>query len=451
MNDGGIFALASAPGRAGVAVLRASGRRLAQVIETLTRKPAPAPRMAALRRLYDSEGAVIDQALVIYFPAPHSFTGEDVVEFHIHGGRAVLAALTDALLARGLRPAEAGEFSRRAFHNGKMDLTEAEAIADLVDAQTEAQRKQALRQLDGALGRFYEEWRHRLLMLQAYLEAYIDFPDEGLPDDLFHRTSRDVGDLRTAIALHLADGHRGERLREGLALVILGPPNVGKSSLMNKLAQRDVAIVSAQAGTTRDVIELPMDLGGYPVTLYDTAGLRETSDEIESEGVRRAQLRAEAADLKLYMLDAAKDWRVDLSRLDPDRDSFLILNKCEETDLTPGPIAMDLSILGAYALSVQTGAGLGDFLNALGRAVADRLDVSEAPVLTRARHRAALIECEAALARFEAGLDQARMNGMVELLAEDVRLAARALGRITGRVDVEDMLDLLFSAFCIGK
>lgn len=445
MKDGPIFALASAPGRAGVAVVRASGRDLGPLLQSLTRKPAPAPRMAALRALYDPrDGAMIDRALILYFPAPHSFTGEDVAEFHIHGGRAVLEALSQALVALDLRPAEAGEFSRRAFHHGKMDLTEAEAIADLVDAQTAAQRAQALRQIEGALGALYEDWRVRLIRLQAFLEAYIDFPDEDLPDGLFADAARAVADLRADMAAHAADDHRGERLREGLALVILGPPNAGKSSLMNHLARRDVAIVSDTPGTTRDVLELALDLGGYPVTLYDTAGLRETQDAIESEGIRRARARAAQADLKILLTDARDgppppDWL--------DDQTLWVANKIDAAT-EPPPLQTQQA---AWSISVKTGAGMDEFLRGLTAIIAEKMDVREAPAITRARHRAALMECLAALERFAAQWPQARAQGLVELLAEDIRLAARALGRITGRVDVEDMLDVLFSAFCIGK
>src|SRR5215472_11989466 len=268
----------------------------------------PPPRRAARRRFADPRtGEAIDDGLALFFPAPNSFTGEDVAELHIHGSRAVIAALLDALAALpGLCLAEPGEFTRRAFEHGKLDLTAAEGLADLVAAETAAQRRQALRQLEGALGRLYEDWRTRLLRALAHLEAAIDFPEEGLPEGLSEEVGKSAAVLRAEIARHLADGHRGERLRDGVAVAIIGPPNAGKSSLMNALARRDVAITSSVAGTTRDVIEVALDLAGYPVVLADTAGLREAGDEIEQEGVRRARARGASADLRLVVLDATR-------------------------------------------------------------------------------------------------------------------------------------------------
>ncbi len=437
--SGTIFALATPPGKGGVAVLRLSGGDAGAALQALTGAGLPEPRRATLHRLREPQtGEAIDQALVLWFPAPASFTGEDVVELHVHGGRAVAAALSEALShLPGCRPAEPGEFSRRAFENGKLDLTAAEAIADLVAAETAAQRRQALCQLDGALGDLYENWRGRLLRALAHLEAEIDFSDEELPEGMAVAVLPVLRELETAIAAHLDDAGRGERLREGAQIAIVGPPNAGKSSLLNLLARRDVAIVSAQAGTTRDVIEVHLDLGGWPVTLADTAGLRETADEIEREGVRRAELRARGADLRLVVLDAASAETPSMLQELMAPDDIVVLNKI---DLAP---AADIPA-EALALSVRTGAGVGELLALLQQRVVTLLDGGGMP-LTRQRHRLALEECLAALKRAQA------QKALPELLAEDVRLAARALGRITGRVDVEDMLDIVFREFCIGK
>lgn len=434
-----IFALASAPGRAGVQVIRISGPDAGAVLSRLMGRPLPPPRQAALAGLRDPvTGELFDKALVLSFPAPGSFTGEDVVELQLHGGRAVLSAATQALTALGLRVAEPGEFSRRAFEHGKLDLTEAEAIADLVDAETAAQRRQALRQMEGALGQLYDGWRHRLTRALAHLEADIDFPDEDLPGGLSDAVRPVVAGLVTELSAHLADQGRGERLRDGISIAILGAPNAGKSSLLNAIARRDVAIVSNQAGTTRDVIEVQLDLGGYPVLLADTAGLRDAADQVESEGIRRALDRAAKADLKLLVFDGGE--LPDPATLAlADDDAILVMNKAD----LPGAVA---PLVGRPILpiSARTGDGVPVLLSALEQAVAARYAPSGAPALTRARHRSALEECRE-------NLDRALQAPLPELAAEDVRLAVRALGRITGRVDVEDLLDVIFRDFCIGK
>jgi tRNA modification GTPase len=433
-----IYALSTAPGRAGIAVVRLSGPGAVAAVAQLA-GAVPPPRRASRARLRDpAGGAVIDEALVLIFPAPRSVTGEDVAEFHVHGGRAVLAALLDALgRLQGLRLAEPGEFTRRGFLNGKLDLSAAEGLADLVAAETAAQRVQALRQLDGVFGRLAEEWRERLLDAEARLEAAIDFPEEDLPAGLWQRARDEAAALAREVAAHLADDRRGERLRDGVSVAIVGPPNVGKSSLMNALARRDVAITAATAGTTRDVIEVALDVGGYPVLLADTAGMRATQDEIEEEGVRRARHRAATADLKLVLIDARGG--ADDAALGGlvDANAIVIANKC---DLLPPGAAP----LRGLPLSVKTGAGMDALLARLGAEVAARLGGGAAPLVTRVRHREALAECCAALERFATA-------PLPELAAEDLRRAARALGRITGRVDVEDMLDRLFAEFCIGK
>lgn len=438
-----IFAPATAPGRGGVAVIRVSGPAAGPAVEVLGAGTLPPARSATLVRLTDPAGGEhIDTGLVLWFPAPRSFTGEDVVEFHVHGGRAVTSALIEALgRLPGLRPAEPGEFSRRAFENGKFDLTEAEAVADLVDAETSAQRRQALRQMEGELGRLYETWRGKLVRALAHAEADMDFPEEDLPSSLSGTVRPVLEELAAGIAAHLADGGRGERLREGIAIAILGAPNAGKSSLLNALARRDAAIVSERAGTTRDVVEVHLDLGGYPVLVADTAGLREAGDEIEGEGIRRALLRAERADLKLAVFDATvlpvADART--AALIDDR-TIVVVNKA---DRVPG---IDPSVLGSGALAVSavTGEGLSALLERLTGLVERRFGIGGGPALTRIRHRSALEECGAALKR-------ALTATYPELAVEDMRLASRALGRITGRVDVEELLDVIFRDFCIGK
>jgi tRNA modification GTPase len=432
-----IFALASGAGAAGVAVVRVSGPGAGAALAALTGRPLPRPRVATRRRLVDPASAeTLDEALVLWMPGPASFTGEDVVELHIHGGRAVVAGVVEALGRRaGLRPAEPGEFTRRAFETGRMDLTAAEAVADLVAAETAAQRRQALRQMGGALARLYDGWRERLVRALAHVEAAIDFPDEDLPGGILGAATGEVAALEVAIGAHLDDGGRGERLRAGVSVAIVGAPNAGKSSLLNALAGRDVAIVSARAGTTRDVIEVHLDLAGCPVILADTAGLRETDDEIEAEGVRRARARAAAADLTVALFDATTA---------PDEATRALVGPETIVVRSKADLGAPHGEIGGLLVSARTGAGLAELLARLTAAVTDRFAAADQPALTRARHRSALTEARDALAR-------SRSARLPELAAEDLRLAARALGRITGRIDVEDLLDVIFRDFCIGK
>jgi len=439
-----IFALASAPGRAGVAVVRISGADAASALTALAGL-LPGPRQARHVWLRAASGEVIDDGIALFFPAPASYTGEDVVELQLHGSRAVLSAVFAELGARpGMRMAEPGEFTRRAFLNGKLDLTAAEAIADLVAAETAAQRRQALRQLAGEFGRRCEEWRMRLIRAQARLEAEIDFPEEGLPPELWDAARHEIKLLCTEIAGLLADNHRGERLREGAAIAILGPPNSGKSSLMNLLAHRDVAITSSVAGTTRDVIEVALDLGGYPVVLADTAGLRATRDAIEEEGVRRARARAESADLRLFVFDISQPDEATLVSPEIDQKTLLILNKIDLGSKTYVNWVARYGEANLVPISALTGEGVEALVTRITGLVAQLLEPGETAVVTRARHRLALEACLAALDRFSSAI-------LPELAAEELRSAALALGRITGRVDVEDMLDALFREFCIGK
>jgi tRNA modification GTPase len=434
-----IFALATGVGRAGVAIIRISGPAAGAALAALTGRHAPAPRRAARRTLMAANGEAIDDALALWFPAPASFTGEDVAELHVHGGSAVIAALIDALSRLpGLRPAHAGEFTRRAFENGKLDLTAAEALADLVDAETEGQRRQALRHMRGALGALYEGWRTRLIQALALHEAEIDFPDEDLPGALSERARPLIAALLAEMRAHLGDAHRGERVRDGYRIAIIGAPNAGKSSLLNALAEREAAIVSDIPGTTRDVIEARLVLAGFPVWVADTAGLRAARDAIEAEGVRRALARAEEADLRIGVADGALD-PATAAALRPG--DVLVFSKA---DLGHECAAAAPPGLEALRVSALRGDGLEALRARLRAIVAGALTAEEAPALTRARHRALVGEAAAALER-------AQGAGEAELAAEDLRLAGRALGRITGAIDVEDVLDAIFAEFCIGK
>jgi len=444
MKYDSIFAVATAPGRAGIAVFRVSGPGAGAALQKIRGDGLPPPRRAVRSRLRDpATGEVIDDGLCLWFPAPASMTGEDVAEFHIHGGHAVSAALADALRRiEGIGPAEPGEFTRRAFESGKLDLTEAEAVADLVDAETAAQRRQALRQLDGELGRLYEAWRDDLTRALAHVEAHFDFSDEDLPGELMVEAKARITAVLGAMSAHLDDDGRGERIRDGVRIAIVGPPNVGKSSLLNALAGRDAAIVAETAGTTRDVIEVHLDLGGFAAVIADTAGLREAQDAIEREGVRRARARAEDADIVIVMFDATDaEPAIGVERGLLGDSAIAVVNKI---DLRRPKTPLDVAGLRAMEISVMTGEGLDPLIDAMRKRIAERFAVGEAPALTRARHRAALEECVAALRGAE-------NSALPELMAEDLRLAVRALGRITGRIGVEDILDVIFAEFCIGK
>lgn len=444
-----IFALATAPGRAAVAVVRLSGPRTAAALRVLAGR-LPPPRRASVRRLTGRDGKTLDQALILWFPAPASYTGEDAGELHLHGGPAVVGRVTAALAAEGLRLAAPGEFTRRAFEAGKLDLDQAEAVADLVDAETEAQARQAMGQLEGALGRRYREWRGLLAEALAYVEAAVDFPDEELPADVAARAGPLVRRLARELELALADAGRGERVRDGYRVALIGAPNAGKSRLFNALLGRDAAIVTATAGTTRDVIEAPLVLGGYKVLLADMAGLRETADEIEGEGVRRARAWADAADLRIWVADAsAADGRWREGRSLSRRGDLLALSKA---DLPPGPDRSEAEALAAslgleaVSVSAASGAGVAVLAQRLAERVTQALGGREFPAVTRQRHADLLASALQHIRRVDAeALERP------ELAAEDLRLAARALERITGRIGAEDVLDVIFGSFCIGK
>ncbi|MCP5412795.1 MAG: tRNA uridine-5-carboxymethylaminomethyl(34) synthesis GTPase MnmE [Alphaproteobacteria bacterium] len=430
-----IYALASAPGRAGVAVVRVSGPGAGDALAALA-GGLPAPRRAVLRHLA-WQGRAIDLGLLLWLPGPASFTGEDCAEFHIHGGRAVRQALFEVFEQLGLKPAEPGEFSRRAVENGRLDLTRAEAIADLVDAETEAQRRAALRQHDGALADLYEGWRAALIVALGRAEAAIDFSDDGVGDAEFAAARDAARKILQQIQSHMDDAGRGEALREGLRLTILGPPNAGKSSLINALARRSVAIVTDIPGTTRDVVEARLDLGGYLLLVADTAGVRQTDDVIEAEGVRRALDHA-AGGMTLLLLDGSlENPRAGLPADLPEPD-LTVWNKSDLGFARDG-----------ICISLKTGDGLPMLQDMLQQKVQQKLSgglAEDAPALTRPRHRGALKDATDALTH---GL--AAPAERPELLAEDLRLAMRAIGRITGRVDVEEVLDFVFRDFCIGK
>lgn len=428
-----IYAISSGATKAGVCVIRISGEHASKALLELTNRPLPSHRMASVRYLYDGE-ELLDDSLVLYFEGPNSFTGEDVVELHIHGGRAVIDGVLNALAKiENFRLAEPGEFSRRSFENGKMDLTKAEAIADLIDAETKAQKKQALRQMEGELGKLYESWRAQLKHVLAYTEATIDFSEEEIS---FDSMLPKVQSVINEIGEHLNDKGRGEKLREGLSIAILGSPNAGKSQLLNAIAKREVAIVSDTAGTTRDVIDVHLDLNGYPAIISDTAGIREADNEIEHEGIMRALKKAENADIKVILFDSTKP--ADKDSLDLiDEDSIVVLNKCDKEG------SSDI-VDNALKISALTGDNLEIFLDKLEKETEKRLFSAGSASITRDRHRKFLQQALSSL-------KSAMIAPETELQAEDIRIAVREIGKITGSVEIEELLDIIFGDFCIGK
>ncbi|WP_306142343.1 tRNA uridine-5-carboxymethylaminomethyl(34) synthesis GTPase MnmE [Roseibium sp. MMSF_3412] len=445
-----IFALSSGATPSGVAVIRVSGPRTKAIVKEICGN-VPSGRKAVLSRLKDPEsGDLVDEGLVLFFEGPRSFTGEDVAELHCHGGRAVVGKLLEILgRFENARPAEPGEFTRRAFDHGRMDLTAVEGLADLIAAETEIQRKQAVRQMGGALGKLYEDWRKRLIHMRAMIEADFDFADEeDVPGSVADEVWSEAATLHAEISAHLQKSRSGERLRSGLQVVLMGAPNAGKSSLLNAIAGRDVAIVTEEAGTTRDVIEVHLDLNGYPLTLIDTAGIRETEGRIEREGIRRAKARAREADLILWAVepggvsidDPEAGLSVDL------RAQVLHWVVHTKADLETPPKQDSSGTIKEISCSDQNEAGTRSLFDALTHFAEETISIGEAPLATRERHRTYLSECLKGLA---SGVAATHLPS--ELRAEDLRRAADALGRITGRIDVEDLLDVIFRDFCIGK
>ena len=455
-----IFALSSGRPPAAIAVVRISGPQARRALDRLTGR-VPQPRQATLVRLREpASGEVIDEALALWFPAPASETGEDVAELQLHGGHAVVAGVLRALSAvEDCRVAEPGEFTRRAFENGKLDLTAVEGLGDLIAAETAAQRRQAFRQLKGLIGDRAETWRQRLIDALALVEARIDFSDEAdVPEDLITPAAKIAHGLRDEISAALADGGRGERLRDGLVVAIAGPPNAGKSTLFNRLARREAAIVSPFAGTTRDVIEVHLELDGYPVTILDTAGIRDSAEPVEQEGVRRARARAAQADLVLWVIDVSADDRapVESPRLKSDAQQWLIENKIDLLEegarrrlTAPCQDGERDEFQFVFSASSERGEGLDALFGALAAFARNSFAAGEAAIVTRTRHRHALEETASALDRAIA--ESVMQRPREELIAEELRHASWALGRLTGRVDVEDVLDKIFRDFCIGK
>jgi tRNA modification GTPase len=439
-RDHTIFALSSGRPPSAIAIVRVSGPEAGSALKQLVGK-IPAPRLATRALLRDASGQAIDDAVVVWFPGPASATGEDVAEFHVHGGRAVLASLFASLSAmKNFRAAEPGEFTRRAFENGKLDLTEAEGLDDLIHADTDRQRRQALRQLNGLLGDRARDWRAEIVKASALIEAGIDFFDEGdVSAELIAPALDKIKALLDDITKVLAAQGKAERLRDGLVVAIAGPPNVGKSTLMNQLAQREVAIVSPHAGTTRDIIEVQLDLDGYPVTVIDTAGIRETDDPVEQEGVRRARARAADADLVLWLADS-DEAEIEQSGGAP---VWLVRNKIDLGGAVEGSAK---SAMREFRISAGRGDGISDLVTALVDFAVDYFGTNEGALITRERQRRLLEDTAASLKRSLVAIARGE-----ELAAEDLRSATTSLGRLLGRVDVEDILDVIFREFCIGK
>ena len=440
--DDTIFSLATAVGRAATAMVRISGPRVNDVPELLG-FARPEPKIASLRTLKHQKKK-LDQSIVLFFSGPESYTGEDVMELHLHGGRAVIEGVYSALSAQeGFRFAENGEFSKRAVMNGRIDLTEAEGINDLINAETEAQRDQGLNQLEGALRLQLEKWSKDLKRFGAYIEAYIDFPDEEIPENILNDLLQGVEATNKELKEFVDDDRKGEILRSGLKVAVIGPPNVGKSSFVNWLTKRDIAITSEKAGTTRDIVEAHLDLGGYPVTVADTAGIRASEDTIEQEGIRRARGWAESADLRVLVLDPetienANQFGDLLKSDDP-----VLINKADQAATTKKKMGV-----GYPLVSVKTGYGLERALSELTTIAKKKMGTQRLTTITQARHRARLNDCLVALKKAHFGLQN---HADLELIAEDFRSAIYCIGRITGHIDIEDLLDVVFKEFCIGK
>jgi len=444
MRNQTIFAPSTVYGKSGVAVIRISGDDALRAVEKLTSLNIEKlePRYAYFCVLHDISGTeILDHALVLYFKAPHSFTGEDIVEIQCHGSKAVLKSVLENLAEiDGFRLAEPGEFSKRAFYHQKMDLTEAEGLADLIDAETSAQQKQALRQMSGNLKKLYGAWRERLLKVYAYLEAYIDFPEEHIDESVVSECEGTAKELIGEIQQHLNASQNGEHLREGFRVALIGPANAGKSSLMNAIVQREAVIVSDIAGTTRDAVDVYLDMAGYPVILTDTAGLRTADNEIEKRGIEITHQKAEDADLIIGLFDASTDDKKVLGDFNHDK-TIYVANKADKlSDEQKEKIKQE----GCLLISAKTKEGLGALSDAIIKRIQTDIASYSSEVITRVRYRESLKECLENLKAFN-------INKDIELAAEDIRLAARALGKITGQVEIGEILDKIFGAFCIGK
>ena len=447
MSDKTIYALSTVLGKSGVAVIRISGSKAFDVVRLMTslKTDEIKLRYAYFVKLKDIAGQqILDKCLLLYFKAPKSFTGEDIIELHTHGSRAVISAVLNNLSRiPDFRMAEPGEFSKRAFYNQKMDLTEAEGLADLIDAETEAQQKYALRQMEGNLKNLYEDWREKLVNIMAHLEAYIDFPDEEIPENIVSEMNNTVFKLKNEIKEHLSSDNIGERLREGFRVVIVGRPNAGKSSLLNAIAKRDVVIVSDIAGTTRDAIDVHLDLNGYPVIITDTAGIRETEEAIERQGVEIAYRKIEDADLLLCLYDASQDTVQVFEKIEKTFKNKMIYIANKSDNLTKEQCS-EIKKQGITLISVKQQQGIDIVLNKISAVINDKFTSNSNLLITRARYREALNEALRSLDLFN-------LNKEIELSAEDIRLAAREIGKITGRIEVDEILDKIFGSFCIGK
>ena len=441
-----IYALSSGPGISGIAVVRVSGKDTSKVIKQITREDLPSPRVATLKKFNKIDtNELIDEGVIIWFPAPNSYTGEDLAEFHVHGSRAVISALHSSISKiKNCRLAEPGEFTKIAFQNGKINLLKAESIADLVSSETEIQRKQAIKIMSGESSDQFNSWREKLLKILSHVEAKIDFPDEDLPKDILSEIQKTSDQVSSEIEKILDDQKVGERIREGFKIAIVGPINAGKSSLLNYLSKRDVAIVSEIAGTTRDVIETHLNLDGYPVVVSDTAGIRESKNEIEKKGIKLALNRAEDADLKLVIIDVKS---VDFTGVFKDlvkKNAILVVNK---SDLLNGKLNEQIKNYDHVLISIKNNSNLDKLISKIKNKLQNKF-VSHGDILiTRERHRQNLEQCINHLKNFK------NKNGSEEFdkAAEDLRLATRHLGMIVGKVDVEEILGSIFNDFCIGK
>jgi len=441
-----IYALSSGPGISGVAVIRVSGKETISVIKALTSKDLPRPRLATLRKINNSNTfELIDEGIILWFPGPQSYTGEDMVEFHVHGSKAVVAAIQSSISqVKDCRLAEPGEFTKLAFQNGKINLLKAESIADLISSETEIQRKQAIKIMNGKSSNIFNKLREKLLKILSHIEAKIDFPDENLPKDILNNIKKISKEVLDDIGKILNDQKVGERIREGFKIAIVGPANAGKSSLLNHLSNRDVAIVSEIAGTTRDVIETHLNIDGYPVVVSDTAGIRESKSEIEKKGIKLALKRAEEADLRLVVIEPKNlDFTGFLKDIF-DKNSILVINKC---DLKHVQLNQQMKKLEHVLISIKNNTNIDQLISKIKNKLKNKFITNEDILITRERHRQHLVQCSDYLKNF----NKKNESEDFDKAAEDLRLATRHLGMIVGKVDVEEILGSIFNDFCIGK